>query len=87
MRARIDAPFATAKDTAEVLGVPNSRVKKLLKLAASAFRKNHWAGDSALHLKASNPKPKRSPLKRKATKKSGASVKRHARGKVAKAPR
>jgi hypothetical protein len=32
MKARIDARFATAKETANVLGVPYSRMKKLVSL-------------------------------------------------------
>jgi len=36
MRARIDARFATAEDTAQVLGAPFSRMKKLLRFPAPA---------------------------------------------------
>lgn len=36
MSARIDTRFATAKDTAHALGVPSSRVKKLLRALNSA---------------------------------------------------
>jgi hypothetical protein len=43
MRARIDARFATAKETANALGVPTSRVKKLVRLTSPTFRgKNNW---------------------------------------------
>jgi len=37
MKARIDARFATAKETANVLGVPFSRMKKLVSLTHSTF--------------------------------------------------
>jgi hypothetical protein len=39
MGARIDARFATAKETASVLGVPSSRMKKLVGLTGSTLRK------------------------------------------------
>lgn len=106
MKARIDARFATAKETGDALGVPNSRVKRLVRLTSSTFRdkaltrwysfkaeketrspeNNHWALVRFQH-KASKSKGKISSPKRKATKKSGASGKRHARGKVPKAAR
>lgn len=41
MKARIDARFATAEETARVLGVPNSRLKKLMRLADSLIPQNN----------------------------------------------
>jgi hypothetical protein len=101
MKARIDARFATAKETANVLGVPFSRMKKLVSLTHSTVGdettarwrtfntqqgKNLSNALGSVHFKASDSKDKASSKKRRATKKS-ASRKRHARGKVAKAGR
>jgi hypothetical protein len=100
MKARIDARFATAKETANVLGVPFSRMKKLVSLTHSTLGdetaarwhafdtqqgKNLSKALVSVHFSASDSKDKASSKKRKATK--SASRKRHARGKVAKAGR
>jgi hypothetical protein len=96
MRTRIDARSASAKETAAVLGVPKSRLKRLLALAkhfsALASENGNKASKevrSQVRVKLNAAKPKNIiiRLKQKATKKSGASGKRHVRGKVAKITR
>jgi hypothetical protein len=74
MRTRIDAPFATPKQTAAVLGVSSSRMKKLVGLTRDD-PDNHSAAFST---------PERSIPKRNGR---IASRRRHARGKASKAAR
>ena len=57
MPVRIDAPFATAERTAEILGVPKSRLEKLKRLVDAA----------AISTKTRKPKTK--PAKKSATRK------------------
>ena len=49
MRVTITGPFATAKDTARILGVSDKRLKELLRLRSSGRlsgpKKNGWALD------------------------------------------
>ena len=51
MRATIDAPFATAKDTADLLGVPTSRLKKLISLMNSPAHKRNGTYSAARTLR------------------------------------
>jgi hypothetical protein len=93
MRTDIHTRFATAEDTAHVLGVPRSRLKKLMRLATSMLRKETAGqavahrernGDTArtiqVHHKASESKPK-------ATGKNRVSSRRRGSGKAAKSTR
>jgi len=48
MRAIIDAPFATPQDVAHLLGVPASRLKRLVTLMNSPIRKQN--GKRSVHL-------------------------------------
>jgi len=85
MRARIDARFATAKETADVLGVPSSRVKRLTALMSSElalFRSKNGNKSSNGKIGAYELKGDTGRAKQRADKKSGASGRRHARGKL-----
>lgn len=44
MKARIDTRFASAKETARVLGVPKSRLRKLVRLADSLIPERNGSG-------------------------------------------
>jgi hypothetical protein len=86
MRVTITGPFATAKDTAKILGVSDKRLKELQLLRSSGRlsgpKKNGWALDLAKNgSKVSRTKSKTSANKRRAS----APRKRRARGKSAKA--
>jgi hypothetical protein len=81
MKARIDSRFATAAETAKVLGVPRARLKKLVRFADSLLHQRN--GSSLSYATAEKA---RAP-KLKASKKSQSGLKRHARAKVAKALR
>jgi hypothetical protein len=85
MQTQIDSGFATPREIAKILGVPISRMKKLVKLAQASVK---GRGNNGLSDKASSPVAyfKKSATKRKAGTKS-ASRKRYARGKASKAHR
>ena len=89
MQTLIDAPFATPEETAETLGVPRSRLKKLLTITRSILN-----GDAAPSKNGHATKRRNKPYKVHffSQKKYGATTKspsrkRHARGKVPKASR
>ena len=90
MKTRIDTRFATAEDTAQVLGVGRSRLKKLVVLVTSVDRKEgvrhvlaymkrdrDAVSSEHVHYKISKSKPKGSG-------KSRVSSRKRASGKVAK---
>lgn len=86
MRVTVTGPFATAKDTARILGVSDKRLKELLRLRSSGRlsgpKKNGWALDLEKNgSKVSRTKSKTITNKRRAS----APRKRRARGKSAKA--
>jgi hypothetical protein len=97
MRTRIHARFATARETAQVLGVPVSRVKRLEKLKNSSridplvhllpehdgnLRKNGSSTRTELASTSAKSDRKTGPNQGKASKQIRASQRRRARGKV-----
>jgi hypothetical protein len=75
-KVRIDAKFATAEEAAEILGVPTSRMKDLVRLMRSGSN-GKLSKDQALALDTQKRRNGRTAVGRKG----------HARGKVAKASR
>jgi hypothetical protein len=69
MSVLLDAPFATAEDTAEALGVSKSRLKRLLRLVGPvAERVRHQVGNGLGNSATRNRKgPKVSAKRRKQT--------------------
>jgi hypothetical protein len=88
MQTQLDSGFATPREIAKVLGVPISRMKKLVKLAQSSIKGHGKKAANGLSDKATSPVAyfKNVSTKRKAGRKS-ASRKRYARGKASKARR
>jgi hypothetical protein len=74
-KARIDARFATAAETAEILGVPVSRMKELVRLVRTGSN-----GTASKHQRTLATQKRRDGCPATARK-------RHARGKVTKAGR
>ena len=88
MQTQLDSGFATPREIAKVLGVPVSRMKKLVKLAQSTMKRRGRKNDNGVSDKANSPVAdfKKASTKRKAATKS-ASNKRYAGGKASKAGR
>jgi hypothetical protein len=89
MQTIIDGRFATPEETAETLGVPRSRLKKLLTITRSILNGDGAPGANGHTAKRRNKsyKVQLNFEKQSGAAKKSPSRKRHARGKLAKASR